>query len=201
MGGEGECPAHLQPQCPGNSLSRFFVDGLPLQGLVDSGAAHPGLPGKGGQRPALCADPLPQVDLADAGGPVADALLLEVLVEAVDVAGAEVAEPDVADSLVDAAQVFRVGGYGLGLEVELGVLRHEFFGEIGEAHIAVGRGPAEDLFLKEDGLPVQLLFDLPVAHPRLGDPGHVLPDALAVAVVALGDRDLIALSLFCNGCH
>ncbi len=102
VGGEGKGPGGLHPHGLGDGVSGFPVDGLALHSLLDGGPADAGAVGKGGHGPPLCADLLPQVDFADGGGAVADPLLLEVLVKAVDVAGTEVTKPDVAEGLIDA---------------------------------------------------------------------------------------------------
>ena len=147
------------------------------------------------------ADLGPEVQLADRRDPVSDAALLEVPVKAVDVPGAEVTEPDVPDGLFDTNQVLRVGSDGLGLQVELGILGHVLIREVGEANGGVRHGPVFHLFLEQNGLPLQLLFDLPVGHVRLRYPGHVLSDALAGVVVAQGDGDFVPPPLFLDGRH
>lgn len=123
------------------------------------------------------------------------------MVKAVDVAGTEVTEPDVAEGLVDPLKVLRVGGYGFRFEIQLGVLGHVLFCEIGKAHIAVGGDPGQNLFLEQDRLPLQLLLDLPLRHPRFWYPRHILAEPLAGIVIALGDGNFITSPLFLNGCH
>ena len=152
VGGDSKSPGGLHPHGLGDSVSGFPVDGLALYGLLDGGPADAGAVGKSGQSSALRPDPLPQVDFAEGSSPVADPLLLEVLVKAVNVAGTEVTEPDMAEGLVDPLKVLRVGGYSFRLEIQLGVLCHVLLRKVGKAHVAVGGGPGQDLFLEQDRL-------------------------------------------------
>ena len=197
----GECFVERYIQNGRDGVGGVFIYWLPLYGLVDGGPADTGLAGEGGQGAALGTDPGPKVQLADGGDAVPDAALLEVAVKAVDMSCAEITEPDVAHGLVDPNQVLGVGADGLGLQVELGVLGHVLGREVSEADIGVGGGPGLDLLLEQHGPPLQLLFDLPLCHAWFRNPGHVLPDALAGIVIALGNGDLIALPLFLNGRH
>ena len=101
VGSDGKSLAGLHSHGLSDSVSGFLVDGLAVYGLLDGGPADAGAVGKSGQSSALRPDPLPQVDFAEGSSPIADPLLLEVLVKAVDVAGTEITEPDMADCLVD----------------------------------------------------------------------------------------------------
>ena len=142
VGGQGKGPVGFHLHRLGNSVSRFLVDRLASQSLVDGGPADTGPPGERGQGPALGPDLRLKVDLADGGGAAPDTALLKVQIEAVDMAGAEIGQADVADSLIDSAEIFCVSGNSFGLQVERGVFGHILLREVCKAHGAVGRGPA-----------------------------------------------------------
>lgn len=142
VGGQGKSLVGFHPHRLGDGVSGFFVDGLAGQSLVDGGPADSRPPGERGQCPALGPDLRLKVDLADGGGAAPDSAFLEVQIEAVDMAGAEIGQADVADGLIDSAEVFRVGGNGFRLQVERSILGHVLLCEVRKAHGAVGRGTA-----------------------------------------------------------
>ena len=127
--------------------------------------------------------------------------LLKIFIKAVDVRGAQIAKPDMADSLIDTAQVLCVGGYDLGFLVELGILCHVLFSKVGKAHIAFGGGAVQHLFLKQNCLLVQLLFDLSLRHSWSRHPGHILPKPLASIIITLGDSNFVTSTLLLYGCN
>ena len=47
MGGDGKCLCGLHPYSLGNGVSRFLIDGLAVQGLIDGGPADTGISSKG----------------------------------------------------------------------------------------------------------------------------------------------------------
>ena len=118
MGSQGKDLAGFHLHGLGNGVSGFLVDGLVGQRLIDGSSADPSPFGERGQCSALGADLRLKVNLANGGSPTPDSAFLKVLIEAVDMVGAKITKPDVTDGLIDSTEVFRIGGKGLGLQVE-----------------------------------------------------------------------------------
>ena len=78
MGGQSKSLVGFHSHRLGDSVSRFLVDRLAGQSLIDSRPTDTGSPGERGQCPALGADLRLKVDLAEGGGAAPDSTLLEV---------------------------------------------------------------------------------------------------------------------------
>ena len=142
VGGQGKSLVGFHPHCLGDGVSGFFVDGLAGQSLIDGGPADSRPPGECGQCPALGANLRLEGDLTDTSGAAPDSALLKVQIEAVDMAGAEIGQADVADCLIDSAEIFRVCSNGFRFQVKGRIFGHVLLCEVRKAHGAVGRGSA-----------------------------------------------------------
>ena len=114
--------------------------------------------------------------------------------------GLQILQLDMAEGLVDDLHRLLVAEGSLFLQVRPGVLLQEDLREVHQPVAVLGQLVSHPLF-KECGLSVQGLLDLPLRHPRLRRPCHLLADLLAVDVVPIGHDDPVALASLFNCGH
>ena len=182
-------------------LGAVLGDPTAILQLREAPDRHAGLPGQLCLAGLALLHPGGEVHLRHRLTAVPHAFLLQVGVEGGDVSGLQILQLDMAEGLVDDLHRLLVAEGSLFLQVRPGVLLQEDLREVHQPDVAVlGQLVSHPLF-KECGLSVQGLLDLPLRHPRLRRPCHLLADLLAVDVVPIGHDDPVALASLFNCGH